>query len=298
MNKTVTPPTDIARAVETVPPALLFEMIRSFVAMARTLNLSHAVKELNSTRQTVRRHITALEELKGGALFDVRERRYALSPLGERVLPEAKELQANATAWISGQAEKVNGLQYLSHQSGDGSFFYQQQHQVDRVFSSTGTMLQDVIKGWSLAGGQLEHEALKSVRPFCNIFRRAQGELVFTEVGEDSSFVSWFGSALAQSTIGRTMGQMPGGDVFEHLMNMAYSEIERSQAIRLDHIHTIMAKEGSDVPVPIAYERLMLGARYPDQSPAIISVVRRTYDVKIRDVTSAMVRRMPEEALM
>ncbi|MEP3512466.1 MAG: hypothetical protein ABJN38_11970, partial [Lentilitoribacter sp.] len=37
--------------------ALLHEMIRSFTTLARTLNLSHAVKELGSTRQTLRRHI-------------------------------------------------------------------------------------------------------------------------------------------------------------------------------------------------------------------------------------------------
>jgi len=37
--------------------AILFELLRSFTTLARTLNLSHAVKELRSTRQTVRRHI-------------------------------------------------------------------------------------------------------------------------------------------------------------------------------------------------------------------------------------------------
>ena len=41
---------------------LLFEMLRSFTTLARTLNLSHAVEELNSTRQTIRRHISQLED--------------------------------------------------------------------------------------------------------------------------------------------------------------------------------------------------------------------------------------------
>ena len=45
---------------------LLFEILRSFTMLAATLNLSHAVKELGSTRQTVRRHISQLEDIKGG----------------------------------------------------------------------------------------------------------------------------------------------------------------------------------------------------------------------------------------
>jgi hypothetical protein len=280
------------------PPALLIGIVRSFVALADTLNLSHAVKDLGITRQTLRRHIALLEELKGGALFDLNERRYSLSPLGERLLPEAEALISNAISWLSGEAKLVNGLQVLRHEPQDDVYFYQQQHQLDRAFSSSGTMLQSVIKGWSNAEGQLGNESLRRVRPFCNIFRRVDGNLIFTEVGEHSSFVSWFGSAQAQSTIGRALGEMPGGGNFAGLVDIAYTEIERNQSIRLDHIHTLIPKEGSDVSLPISYERLLLGARFPDQSPAIISVVRRTYDLEINGVTNSMIHRMPEEALM
>ena len=56
-------------------PALLYEMMRSFVALARTLNLSQAVEALGSTRQTVRRHIAQLEQAMGLSLFEVEQRR-------------------------------------------------------------------------------------------------------------------------------------------------------------------------------------------------------------------------------
>ena len=288
-------------AMETVrekAPALLYEMIRSFVVLADTLNLSHAVIQLDSTRQTVRRHIANLEKIKGGELFEVKERRYSLSPLGHLLLPEAKDLMANASAWLLGNAGQVDGLQYLSHSSVDGQLFYLQQHQIDRVFSSSATMLKDVLEGWARGGGQLQHDALKEVRCYCNIFRRISGDLVFAEVGEDSSFMSWFGADVAQSTVGRVLGQMPGGVDFARLVDIAYVEIERSQAIRLDHIHTVIPNPNSEVPIPISYERLMLGARFPDQSPAIISVVRRTYDIEIKGVESELIRTMPESYLM
>ncbi|MGC1502748.1 MAG: LysR family transcriptional regulator [Sulfitobacter sp.] len=280
------------------PPAFLYGILRSFVALASTLNLSQAVRQLDSTRQTLRRHITLLEELKGGALFDMRERRYYLTHLGERLLPEAEYLISNATSWIAGEMQFVNGLQVLRRESPDEAFFYQQQHQLDRAFASKGSILQSAIKGWSNAEGQLANDSLRDVRPDCIIFRRINGKLVFTEVGENSSFASWFGPAQAQSTIGRTIGEMPGGGDFARLVDIAYVEIERNQGIRLDHIHTEIPKENSDGLVPISYERLLLGGRFPDQSPAIISVVRRTYDLEINGVCETMIRRMPEEALM
>ena len=54
---------------------LLFEMIRSFTTLAQTLNLSHAVAELNSTRQTVRRHISQLEALRSARTRRMRAQR-------------------------------------------------------------------------------------------------------------------------------------------------------------------------------------------------------------------------------
>ena len=51
--------------------SILFELLRSFSTLARTLNLSKAVRELGSTRQTVRRHIYLLEEARGEKLFSV-----------------------------------------------------------------------------------------------------------------------------------------------------------------------------------------------------------------------------------
>ncbi|MEM9698483.1 MAG: LysR family transcriptional regulator [Pseudomonadota bacterium] len=280
------------------PPALLFEMLRSFVVLSETLNLSHAVQKLGSTRQTVRRHIASLEETKGGALFDVQDRRYVLSALGTQILPEAHRLVAGAAAWYTGNSGLVNGLQFINQANLDGWYFYQQQHPISRAFTSSGEMLQKVLKGWTEAGGQLEHPALREVRRFCNIFRRFNDDLIFAEVGEDSSFVSWFGETTAQSSVGRALGQMPGGNDFGRLVDIAYEEVEATQSIRLDHVHTLLPFGDSGNNLPISYERLMLGARFPDQSLAIVSAVRRTYDIEIKGVSRAMLQSMPAKMEM
>ncbi len=277
---------------------LLFEMLRSFTRLAATLNLSHAVRELGSTRQTVRRHVAQLEELKGGPLFEVTDRQYALTELGRLILPETLDLLARADGWLTGQSQMINGLQYLRREQTDGWFHFQQQQPIGKLFSSSSPLLPNVMKAWVTAGGHLEHPAMESIRPYCTVFRRAGDEWLFTEVGEESSFVSWFGWTVSRSSIGRAIAEMPGGGNFGHLANASYGEVETNQSIRLDHIYTVLPKGTEAEMLPIAFERLLLGARFPDDSFAMISTVRRTYDVEIKSVSQEMVRLMPEDMLM
>lgn len=288
----------IVATSDNVPPALLFEMLRSFVVLSETLNLSHAVQKLGSTRQTVRRHIASLEEVKGGLLFEVLDRRYALSDLGERLLPEARDIVAGASAWYNGNSGLIDGLQYIYKADANGWYFYQQQHAIGKVFSSTGDLLPKVLLGWAESGGQLDHEAMRAVRPFCSVFRRFEKSLIFAEVGEESSFLSWFGEANGRSAVGRPLEQMPGGGDFGRLVDLAYREVETTESLRLDHVHTLMPYGDSGKLSPVAYERLMLAARFPDQSLAIVFVSRRTYDVEIKGVSQAMIRQMSEGMTM
>jgi hypothetical protein len=291
-------PGEVPQSDEVAAPALLFEMMRSFVTLANTLNLTHTVKKLDSTRQTVRRHIAALEHLKGGSLFDVSERRYSLTALGERILPEATELLITSESWVTGHYQLVNGLPHLSYEQEDGWFLYQQQHPLHRAISSKGGLLHRAIKAWANSGGNLGHEDMREIRPVCNVFRRKQEDLIFTEVGAESSFVSWFGPDKADSCIGLSVTQMPGGDSFWYLANAAYWEIEKTHSLRLDHIYTIMPYGADQRLTHACYERLMLGASDPDGSPAIISLVRRTHDIEIFGLGQETFKNMPDELLM
>ncbi len=277
---------------------LLFEILRSFTTLAAKLNLSHAVKDLGSTRQTVRRHIAQLEEIQGGELFEVNDRQYALTPLGKKILPEAQDLLARANGWVNGDFSLVDGLQYLRNAVPDGWSLYQQQHPISKVFQSSGTILQETMAAWVKSGGALEHEAMEAVRPHLMVFRRVNDQWLCVELGEECSYVSWFGWAAARSSIGRNLGKMPGGADFGRLVNLAYVEVETNQGMRLDHTYTQVPRETGADPVPICYERLLLASRFPDGSFAMISAVRRTYDVDIMGVSDNMLKLMPKELLM
>lgn len=277
---------------------LLFEMLKSFVTLAETLNLSHAEEITGNTRQTLRRHVGQLEEIKGGALFEVADRRYVLTCLGKSVLPDARSILGQATAWANGQMKTIRGLQYLTKGLDEENFFFQQQHPVGRAFASSSDFPRKIIEAWATAGGNLEDEALLKVRPYCNIFRRMNGEWLFAEVGDKSSYVSWFGITDARSTIGRTLPKLPAGDLFGALVGEAFDSIEKSESVRLDHVYSLLPSSIHDQPIPASYERVLLGAHFADSSFAMLSYVRRTYDVEIEGVTTDMLHKMPAEFVM
>lgn len=265
---------------------LLFEMLRSFTTLADQLNLSHAVRELGSTRQTVRRHVSQLEESIGGPLFDVRDRRYELTELGRLMLPQARDLQARASAWVSGQLTERNGLPCLSAKIGTWDF-YQQQHAIGSIWKDDELLLAETFRAWSLAGGRLEHPQFDHVRPFNIVYRLTDAGWICVEFGARSFYVGWFGEDYAKSSIGRTLGKLPGGEGFARMLDEAFHEVQQTQSARLDHIFTQVPRSGESELVPVAYKRLMLCGRFPDDSLSVISLVLPTRNIDIAELDAS-----------
>ena len=277
--------------------ALLHEMIRSFTTLARTLNLSHAVKELGSTRQTLRRHIALLEELKGVELFIVKERQYHLTRAGERALPEAEDILARGNSWLNRDVGHVQGLQHVSKVLPDGYFFHQQQRSIGEIWTNPRPLFRESVKAWTLAQGELEHDALQHIRPYFMVFRDSPSGWLSVEIGDDSAYVSWFGWTAARSSIGRDVGKMPGGDDFARLLSAPFDEVKYTRGLRLDHVFTLLPRVPDGPMVPLSYQRLMLGGTFPDGTFALISVVERCYDLDIDGVTENDAKTMPKEML-
>lgn len=286
MNKHVEP--DIADAADRKepPPALLYEMVRSFVSMAATLNLSQSVRELNSTRQTVRRHITNLEAAMGLKLFEVDERRYRLTPEGEEALPEAADFLGRGAAWLNGQINRVGHLQRLKARVGEWEFF-QEQQPVGLIWDDTSILLRETLRAWCISGGQIENPNFAHVRPFLIVYRQTELGWICVEFGRKSVYVNWFGQEYAQSSIGRTLGQMPAGQAFSNLLNEAFEEVQATQTARLDHVMTRMPRPDPERLVPVAYQRLMLTGFFPDGSPAVMSLIQPVENVRISSMDPA-----------
>ncbi|WP_415401626.1 helix-turn-helix domain-containing protein [Tateyamaria sp. SN3-11] len=265
---------------------LLFEMIRSFTTLARTLNLSHAVAELNSTRQTVRRHIAQLEVLRGEQLFCVNDRRYELTEAGEAALPEARDLLLRAKAWAKGQTGSRGALQYLKAQEGDW-VFYQQQQPIGRIWRDESVLLRETYRAWTMASCEIEDPCLAHVRPYLMVYRHTDAGWICVEFGEQSAYVNWFGRDYARSSIGRPIARLPAGEEFGRILDQAFHDIETTQAARLDHVYTRMPERHDERQATMVYQRLMMAGFFPDRSPAVLTLVVPTSNVNIEELDEA-----------
>lgn len=285
MNKTIDIEAPALSADANVTPGLLFEMIRSFVTLAAKLNLSHAVRELGSTRQTVRRHISTLEEAMGKPLFYVDDRRYYLTEAGENALPDAKDILARGTTWLRGQSSSIGHLQHLRATVGAWDF-YQEQQPLGLIWTDPSVLLRETFRSWSMAAGEIENPAFAHVRPYLIIYRKAEAGWICVEFGPKSVYVNWFGQDFARSSIGRPISQMPAGEEFSHLIYQSFDEVQATQLARLDHVFTRMPRGGTDDLAPVAYQRLILSGFFPDRSQAVMSLVLPVDTVRISGLDS------------
>ena len=260
---------------------LLYEMARSFVALADALNLTRAVEDLGSTRQTVRRHISQLESALGAQLFYVRDRRYELTVVGREALPEARMLLARGKAWLNRELSVRGGLQHLTAQRGEWIFFQQEQSLSALWQDPQNVLLRETFRSWAMAGGEIEHAAMQHVWPYLIVFRHTEAGWVCTEFGDDSFYVSWFGQDFARSSIGRPLKRMPAGEEFAAMLDEAFRQVEVSQSARLDYVFTRMPRDESGATLPVKYQRLMLGGRFPDGSLAVFSLIEPRGDLPI-----------------
>lgn len=278
--------------------SILFEQLRSFSTLARTLNLSKTVRALGSTRQTIRRHITMLEESKGVKLFTIEDRQYELTQEGENSLNEAEELLARGEAWVSNLSGHINGLPRISLDIKDEIYYHLQQHPLSSLWTNSSELMQIGFQCWADAKGEIESEALSPIRPYLMVFRWLEKKWVCVEVGKQSSFATWFGWTWERSSIGRGVADMPGGPGFGNLLLQPFKEVSTTHSVRLDHIHTRVERTHEGEKVPISYQRLILGCRFPDGTAVLATLIDRTYNIDIAGLSKEVIESMPKELIM
>ena len=133
----------------------MHEMLRSFVTLARFLNLSHAVNHLGSTRQTVRRHIEMLESLRGEKLLGLVDRQYVLTEAGELAVVEAEQILLLDEAWMRKDIRVVNGLTAVLYDADSEVPYLSQQHSIDTVWKNGTTLIQKGLLCWVESRAQL-----------------------------------------------------------------------------------------------------------------------------------------------
>ncbi len=283
---------------ENPAPPVLFEMLQSFTAVARILNISRASQEVGVTRQTVRRHIDGLEQIKGEKLFTITDRQYQLTPAGADCVAEAESILARTQAWLSEHSTTVNGLAHIKYHGRAGYGFYAQQHPLHHVWCSGVPLLQKGLQCWASSQCELEHRAMKKIRPYLVVYRKHRDDWFCVSVGEKSSYATWLGWNWAKSAIGRILQDDPTDTEDDRFIIQAYNSVYQDGGIRYDHIFGQYARGEGDVLHPVSYQRLVFVCRFPDGEPALAALVARTDKIEIEGLDPKDIPTTPKADLM
>ena len=264
-------------------PKNFTEMLKSFVAMGRTLNLSRAASESDVARPTLRRHLQQLDELCQGNLFKLENQNYRLTDLGEKALPIAENLLRQSQRFFSPTSSKLGGLMHASIKLKDG-WFHTQQHRLNDVWQRAPDTLKSGFENWSLSQGKLEHEKFRAVRDRTVVMRPQGGEWICVEIGERSVMANWLGWASAKSAIGLPILQNPASNEANQLLIDPIDHVAVFGGAWYDHVSARFPRPGAKESNSINYQRLVMHCSFPDQTPAVVSLVHTTNDIFIDGV--------------
>jgi len=77
-----------------MPPPLDSDLLRHFLAVAKTGSVTRAAEVVGRTQSAVSMQIRRLEEVLGGAVFERLPRGVALTQMGRELLPYAERIHA------------------------------------------------------------------------------------------------------------------------------------------------------------------------------------------------------------
>lgn len=275
-------------------------MIRAFVTLSNHLQLSKTCEELGATRQTVRRHINDLERIKGRKLFEVVERQYYLTSFGHECLEDARAILVQFDAFAGQSSLSLttsDGLVSSRYVDGDGREFFSQQHSVSKIALNGLPLAREALAAWGDAETRIEHPSLQAIRPYTVLYRKGPQGWVFVDVGPESAYSKWFGWAWSKSAIGKLMNEDNVGDEFNEFISGAYSRIYNEGGIRFDHLYAHLPKDGAE-PLPVSFQRLLLGCVFPDGTPGLTVLALITNDVEIDAIADHARPDLPAEFLM
>lgn len=281
--------------------AITVAMLRAFVTLGRTLNLTKTCEHLGVARQTVRRHIDELEVIKGQALFSIENREYALTPLGKGSLTEAETILRQLQTW-SGQSnltrQSSNWLETAHYLDASDREFFSQQHPIIQIGRDGLPIMRKTLSAWGQAHTQIEGPAMSDVRPYLVVYRKSANGWICVEIGVQSAYARWFGWAWSKSAIGKLSEADNAGDDFNEFISGAYARIHGEGGVRLDHLYAHLPRESSHDPVPISFQRLLMGCVFPDGTPALAVLVLMTNQIDIAAMREIAPSGVPDDLVM
>lgn len=260
----------------TTLPSVFTEMLQSFIVLGETKRLSASVEILNVSRQTIRRHINTLEQLKGTKLFSENNRHYQLTDDGKAALEGAKLLIKSSNAWVNDVSNSYKGLLSTSVEVSENSWLYSQRHRLNDLWEKAPTLIKEGFKRWVASCGLLDHEAMTAASPYMLTYRKYRDEWLLVGFGEKSAYATWISSPNIKSELGRKLDLGCKYDTLLDYTHKAYDEVTRTGGAWYEHMAmSIPLYKGGD-PMPVQYQRLIVACKFADGCPAIVVFAART----------------------
>lgn len=277
------------------------DMLRAFLTLAETLNLTETSQALGLTRQTVRRHVNDLERIKGSRLFNLKKHQYELTQSAEDSLADARNILRQIDLWSGHRGLTKRSMDWLEHArfvDDGGRIFYSQQHTLSSISRVGLPIMRAALSAWGQSLTQIEDPAMEKIRPFLVVYRKYPKGWICTEIGEQSAYAKWFGWAWSKSAIGRLSEEDNAGEDINDFIAGAYARIYGEGGVRLDHLYAHLPREGSDDAVPVSFQRLLMGCVFPDETPALAVLVLMTNQIQIDDLPREKSNVVPDDLEM
>lgn len=256
-------------------------MLRSFASLARNRILTESVMELGLTRQTIRRHITQLEDMLGCTLLVSGPGGYELTEEGRTHLRTARRLLLDAGNWILSQHGGEGGLHVLNMKMAKGGYVCIRQKPLSEVRRIGTKVIRSGFEGWLASGGALDHPACKAIMDTVVLFRPEGDDLLCIHVGERSGFAFWYGSTSMTTSIGTAVNSGLIDNQSAPVTSDIYNQVMMQGSARYDHVAARLARPPHGEMIPIRYQRLLLGFHDEIGRPylAMMSVITDAVDL-------------------
>ena len=279
-------------------PSAALDAMKSFVVLADTQNLSAAVRILGLTRQTIRRHINLLEDVRGLVLFTLEGGAYRLTEQGQAEFRAVRNIINQASRWMEGLTAISPQLELCSFKTGDGAYYLSQQHKITDLLSKGPALLKRVYKAWADSGGDIEAPAFARVKRYVLVYREQFDSWLCVHVGDQSALATWLGPVWAKSVIGALLDHDPVANPSDEYVMRAYREVMDSGNCRYDQAAVRLSRGPQGEMEAVNYHRLLLPCRFPDGAPSLTVCTFRTNDIDLGLLGVSDFELMPDSFVM
>jgi len=152
-------------------------------------------------------------------------------------------------------------------------------------------------RAWREGNGDLDSVGMSHLVPWAIILRQFQNDWIVAEIGESSSFATWFGPKRARFFKSKTRKEFLTGSVSYRETGRVYDEVERWGSPILHHIQACIPRSEGSENEWISYQRLVLPIKWGDET-GLASFVVRTNTIRIDTLSAEERHPMAPEFLM